>query len=102
MSENLEEFEVEEIDSEEESKEKTLPTKLEEVPVNKETEGKTEERLIRRPEFVIMQPDTDQAGGRVLRRVGVMWRTEGRNGKIYYTLKIGDLRLLVFKNEPRE
>ncbi len=52
-----------------------------------------------KPDFRIVQPDRDQTGETKFRNVGAMWKNVSKAGNEFYTLKIGDLRLLVFKNE---
>ncbi len=52
-----------------------------------------------KPDFRIVQPDRDQDGETNFRSVGAMWKNVSKAGNEFYTLKIGDLRLLVFKNE---
>ena len=52
-----------------------------------------------KPDFRIVQPDRDQDGETKFRSVGAMWKNISKAGNEFYTLKIGDLRLLVFKNE---
>lgn len=59
------------------------------------------ERKGRRPDFRIVQPDTNQDGSKVFKSVGAMWKTISKNGKEFYVLRIGELRLLVFHNEPK-
>jgi len=74
----------------------------EEVSAAKPAGDKPEERKGRRPDYRIVQPDTNQDGSKVFKSVGAMWKTISKNGKEFYVLKIGELRLLVFANEPRE
>lgn len=52
-----------------------------------------------RPDFRVMQPDRDKEGNSMLKNVGGMWKNTSKNGNEYYTLKIGRLTLLVFKND---
>jgi len=73
----------------------------EEVSAAKPATDKPEERKGRRPDYRIVQPDTNQDGSKVFKSVGAMWKTTSKNGKEFYVLKIGELRLLVFANEPR-
>jgi hypothetical protein len=73
----------------------------EEVSGTKPGAEKTEERKGRRPDFRIVQPDTNQDGSKVFKSVGAMWKSTSKNGKEFYVLKIGELRLLVFNNEPK-
>jgi hypothetical protein len=59
---------------------------------------RTDDRKGRRPDFRIVQPDTSQDGSKVFKSVGAMWKSVSKNGKEFYVLKIGELRLLVFPN----
>ena len=52
-----------------------------------------------RPDFRVVQPTVDMDGKTVYKSVGAMWKTVSKNGNEFYVLKIGELRLLVFKNE---
>ncbi|HII53548.1 hypothetical protein COT30_03865 [Candidatus Micrarchaeota archaeon CG08_land_8_20_14_0_20_49_17] len=58
--------------------------------------GLTGER--NRPDFRVMQPDTDRDGNKILTEVGAMWQRTSKNGNSFYSLNIGKLRLLVFPN----
>ncbi len=51
-----------------------------------------------RPDFRIVQPDRDKDGKSVYVNVGGMWKNVSRQGKEFYTLRIGQLKLLVFPN----
>ncbi len=64
-------------------------------------EGKSERPKGNRPDFRVLQPDTDANGQSTLRSVGAMWRSTTKNGQEYFVLKIGELRLLVFPNTNR-
>ena len=46
----------------------------------------------------VVQADRDKDGNVVYANVGGMWRNVSRNGNEFYTLKIGQLKLLVFPN----
>ena len=52
-----------------------------------------------RPEYSVLQPDRDKDGNSILVSVGGMWKKTSKNGNDFYVLKIGRLKLLVFKNE---
>ncbi|MCD6549833.1 hypothetical protein J7K41_03970 [Candidatus Micrarchaeota archaeon] len=52
-----------------------------------------------RPEYRVVQPITTKDGRNVFVNVGGMWKNVSKNGTEFYTLKIGKLRLLVFKND---
>jgi len=56
----------------------------------------------KRPEYRVLQPDTDNNGKRVLKNVGGMWKAETKDGREYFIMKIGELRLLVFPNTPKQ
>jgi hypothetical protein len=51
-----------------------------------------------RPDFRIVQPDRDKNGNLVYVNVGAMWKNVSKNGNEFYTLRIGQLKLLVFAN----
>ncbi|MEM4295325.1 MAG: DUF736 family protein [Candidatus Anstonellales archaeon] len=69
--------------------------------MQKETEGQESAKEKRKPDYRVLQPETDAYGKKVLRSVGAMWKAESKDGKSYYILKIGELRLLVFPNTPK-
>ena len=52
-----------------------------------------------KPDFRIVQPGTDTEGKSTFTNVGAMWKNISKQGNEFYTLKIGDLKLLVFKND---
>lgn len=65
-----------------------------------ETEPSISEQPSRQPEFRILQQEYNQKEGKsVLKEVGVAWRNRSKDGKEFYTIKIGNLRLLMFKNQ---
>ncbi|MFH1222128.1 MAG: hypothetical protein V1492_03525, partial [Candidatus Micrarchaeota archaeon] len=49
-----------------------------------------------RPDFRIVQPDRDKNGNLVYVNVGAMWKNVSKSGNEFYTLRIGQLKLLVF------
>ncbi|MEM2949327.1 MAG: hypothetical protein QXT05_02955 [Candidatus Bilamarchaeaceae archaeon] len=51
-----------------------------------------------RPDFRVVQPDRDRNGNLIYVNVGGMWKSVSRNGNEFYTLRIGQLKLLVFPN----
>lgn len=66
--------------------------------------GKTSEKSevgANRPDFRVVQPDHDQSGKTVFKSVGGMWKSVSKNGNEFYTLKIGELKLLVFPNDRK-
>lgn len=56
----------------------------------------------KRPDLRIVQPVTDRDGKTIFKSVGAMWKSVSKNGNEFYTLKIGELKLLVFPNTPKE
>lgn len=54
-----------------------------------------------RPDFRIVQTDRDKDGNVVYLNVGGMWKNISKNGKLFYTLRIGQLKLLVFPNDRK-
>ena len=60
--------------------------------------GSQEQKKGNRPDYRILQPDTDPSGKSILRSVGAMWKSTTKDGREFYVLKIGELRLLVFPN----
>lgn len=77
----------------EEEVEKEIKDELEEGEVK---EGKKKGN---RPDFRVVQPVAGKDGNTIYKNVGAMWKTVSKNGNEFYVLKIGELRLLVFKNE---
>jgi uncharacterized protein (DUF736 family) len=51
-----------------------------------------------RPDMRVVQADRDKDGNVVYSNVGGMWKNVSKNGNEFYTLKIGQLKLLVFPN----
>jgi len=51
------------------------------------------------PAFRVVQAEKAQTGETKFRSVGGLWRKLSRNGNEFYTLKIGNLKLLVFPNK---
>lgn len=66
-----------------------------------ESEGQETQTAGRRPDLRVVQPITDKDGKTIFRGVGAMWKSVSKNGNEFYTLKIGELRLLVFPNTPK-
>ena len=54
-----------------------------------------------RPDLRVVQPDRDKDGNVIYLNVGGMWKNVSKNGNEFYTLKIGQLKLLVFPNERK-
>ena len=54
-----------------------------------------------KPEFNVVQTDRDKNGNSIYINVGGMWKRVSKNGKEFYTLRIGQLKLLVFPNDRK-
>ena len=54
-----------------------------------------------RPDLRVVQADRDKNGNVIYKNVGGMWKNVSKNGNDFYTLKIGELKLLVFPNERK-
>jgi len=54
-----------------------------------------------RPDLRVVQTDRDKNGNVVYKNVGGMWKNISKNGKEFYTLRIGELKLLVFPNDRK-
>ncbi len=52
-----------------------------------------------RPDFRVLQPGVDRECNATYTEVGAMWKKTSRQGREFYQLKIGNLRLLVFPNK---
>ena len=66
--------------------------------VEVETSDK-DSRTKQKPDFRIVQTDKDKDGNTRYNNVGAMWKNISKAGNEFYTLKIGNLRLLVFRND---
>lgn len=65
----------------------------------KPSEEVASERQIRtKPQFRVVQPDRDKDGKQIYREVGAMWKHYTKDGREFWVMKIGNLRLLVFEN----
>ena len=54
----------------------------------------------RKPDFRVVQPEYDSRVGKsVFKDVGAIWRNTSKSGNEFYTMKIGKLKLLVFRND---
>lgn len=51
-----------------------------------------------RPDIRIVQTVTDREGRQTYKNVGGMWKNVSKNGNEFYTLMIGNLKLLAFPN----
>ena len=54
-----------------------------------------------RPDLRVVQADRDKNGAVIYKNVGGMWKNVSKNGNEFYTLKIGELKLLVFPNDRK-
>ncbi|MHA2068131.1 MAG: hypothetical protein ACXABY_27535 [Candidatus Thorarchaeota archaeon] len=54
-----------------------------------------------RPDMRVVQADRDKDGNVVYSNVGGMWKNISKNGNEFYTLRIGQLKLLVFPNDRK-
>ncbi len=52
-----------------------------------------------KPDFRVVQAERGPDGETKYRNIGGMWRKTSKNGKEFYSMGIGSLRLLVFPNE---
>jgi len=51
-----------------------------------------------RSDFRVVQTDQDKDGKTLYKNIGGMWKNVSKSGNEFYTLKIGNLKLLVFPN----
>ena len=54
-----------------------------------------------RPDLRIVQADRDRDGKSIYVNVGGMWKNVSKNGNEFYTIKVGNLKLLAFPNERK-
>lgn len=54
-----------------------------------------------RPDMRVVQVEVDKDGKTVYSNVGGMWKNVSKAGNEFYTLKIGNLKLLVFPNKNK-
>jgi len=71
--------------------------KVEEAEEVEQTE--TTQAGKKRPTFQVVQVERGADGKTVFRQVGAVWENTSKSGKEFYTLKIGNLRLLLFPSE---
>lgn len=55
-----------------------------------------------RPDLRVVQAEVDRDGKTLYKNVGGMWKNVSKNGNEFYTLLIGNLKLLVFPNTQKE
>lgn len=63
--------------------------------------GGSESSGTNRPDIRIVQTDKDREGKSVYLNVGGMWKNVSKNGKEFYVVRIGQLRLLAFPNDRK-
>lgn len=54
-----------------------------------------------RPDLRVVQVDVDREGKTIYKNVGGMWKNVSKNGNEFYTLLIGQMKLLVFPNQNK-
>ena len=73
---------------------------FEELPVDEpQQRGQAKSGSGNRPDYRVVQVDTTKDGRTLYRNVGGMWKNVSKNGNEFFTLLIGNLKLLVFKND---
>jgi hypothetical protein len=56
-----------------------------------------------RPDFRVVQAEYDTRLGKTLYKdIGAMWKNVSKSGNVFYTMKIGKLKLLVFQNNLKD
>ena len=71
------------------------------TPPSQENVQKQTQGTPNRPDLRIVQTEVDRNGKTIYKNVGGMWKNVSKNGKEFYTLLIGNLRLLVFPNDNK-
>lgn len=75
---------------------------FEEEDIGENLKKLTPEQKARKPDYRVLQLDTDKNGRSRFVEVGAMWIQESsKTGENYYILKIGKLKLFVFKNNNK-
>ncbi len=54
-----------------------------------------------RPDLHVVQTDRDKDGKVIYVNVGGMWKNISKNGKEFYVMRIGRMKLLVFPNDRK-
>lgn len=80
---------------------------VEELELESDEEGKLKQvpgpeasqAASRSPDYRIVQGDVDKDGKKILRNVGGIWIRRSRAGQEFFSISIGNLRLLAFKND---
>jgi uncharacterized protein (DUF736 family) len=74
---------------------------FEEIKPDNKDQGSSPGSGSNRPDLRVVQTDRDKDGNVVYMNVGGMWKNISKNGNEFYTLRIGQLKLLVFPNERK-
>lgn len=61
----------------------------------------SEDEGANRPDLRVVQTDRDKDGNVVYTNVGGMWKNVSKNGKEFYVMRIGRMKLLVFPNDRK-
>jgi len=69
---------------------------------DKKQQKKEQKNEKQRPDFRVVQTDRDKNGGIRYTDIGYMYKYKSKNNNEYYEMKIGNLKLLVFKNENKK
>ena len=82
---------------------KTYEESFEEVTIKETPDNATQPSTGsgNRPDFRVVQVEADRTGKTVYSNVGGMWKNISKAGNEFYTLKIGNLKLLVFPNKNK-
>jgi hypothetical protein len=76
---------------------------FEEIPAEeKKATASDTPRGTNRPDISIVQPEVDKDGKTKYINVGGMWKNTSKNGREFYTIRIGNLKLLAFPNDRKE
>ncbi len=77
---------------------------FEEIPTDQKAQQEQSAQggqVANRPDLRLVQTDRDKNGNGVYKNVGGMWKNISKNGNEFYTLKIGELKLLAFPNDRK-
>jgi len=72
---------------------------FEELPADEPKQQYKKNGTGNRPEYRVVQIETTKDGQTIYKNVGGMWKNISKNGNEFYTMLIGNLKLLVFKND---
>ncbi len=68
---------------------------------SKPSETQQQGQGVNRPDIRIVQVESDKDGKAIYKNVGGMWKNVSKNGNEFYTIKIGNLKLLAFPNNQK-